>query len=446
MRLPLSAAVLLLVFLAIYLPDAGHGFIKDDFRWVRENRLSSVGDVAAAFSRNVGFYRPLVSLSFAANHRVSGLNPLGYGLTNLAIALLNAGLLYALARRLTLPASAAILGTAVWLFNFHGINMAILWLSGRTALLACLFSLCTAHAWMSRLHVLAAVSCLCALFCKEEAVLIPAFFSALAFLDVPGSSRTPRAAFSTWPLWLSLAVYAVLRAGSGAFGPVSAPTAYQFTFVPLAVARNVLEYLDRGASLAIAMSAVLVATARRLPRMSEPERGVLVYGACWFAAFYLITIFLPVRSSLYATLPSIGSALIAAGVASAAARVEPTRFARAATGLLILTIVLIPIYRQRNIRWVALADLSAGVMRQIQLAASAQGPMGSVVLVDDMRLRNNLDATFGSALTDAMVTHVGEGWTGTIVPSLDEAISTPHTLAFRLAEGRLVRAPAAGPR
>ncbi|MEQ1575711.1 MAG: hypothetical protein ABL993_15840, partial [Vicinamibacterales bacterium] len=352
---------------------------------MRENRPSSVGDVAAVFVRNVGFYRPLVSLSFAANYRVSGLNPFAYGLTNLALALLDAALLYALARRFTLPAGAALLGTAVWLFNFHGINMAILWLSGRTALLVCLFTLCTAHAWASRHRALAGMCCLCALFCKEEAVLVPAFFAAVAFLDAHGSSRIRSAAIGSWPLWLSLAVYALLRANSGAFGPVSAPAEYQFTFAPPAIARNILEYLDRGASLAVVVVAVLAILARRVPRTNEPERRIVVFGACWFVAFYLITIFLPVRSSLYATLPSIGSALIVAGVASAAARVEPARFRRAATGLLILAILLVPIYRQRNIRWVSLADLSAGVMRQVRLAAATEGETGSILLVDDLR-------------------------------------------------------------
>jgi hypothetical protein len=114
MRLLLAAGVLCVAFLAIYGPDIGHGFVKDDFRWILSSRTEHLEDLAAHFRSNVGFYRPLVSLTFAADYGVWGVRPLGYGLTNLTIFGGCAVLLYRLARRIALPPAAALLATAVW--------------------------------------------------------------------------------------------------------------------------------------------------------------------------------------------------------------------------------------------------------------------------------------------------------------------------------------------
>jgi len=70
-----------------------------------------------------------VGLTFAANYAVFGNHPLGYGVTNLALAIACGGLLYLVARELWLPSGAAILAVALWLLNPHGMNTAILWMS-----------------------------------------------------------------------------------------------------------------------------------------------------------------------------------------------------------------------------------------------------------------------------------------------------------------------------
>ena len=125
-------AILLVALLgAIYAPALGHGFVKDDFRWIAAADVHSPGDVARIFSTNVGFYRPLVTTSFAIDRAVWDLDARGYALTNATLLLANAGLLFLVGRRLSLPPEAALLAAAVWAFNFHGINMALLWTSGR---------------------------------------------------------------------------------------------------------------------------------------------------------------------------------------------------------------------------------------------------------------------------------------------------------------------------
>lgn len=64
------------VFLAVYLPRVGHGFILDDYRWVLESRIATVSDVVALFTHNNGFYRPVVALTFGLDHALVGIEPL----------------------------------------------------------------------------------------------------------------------------------------------------------------------------------------------------------------------------------------------------------------------------------------------------------------------------------------------------------------------------------
>src|SRR5262245_33981370 len=86
--------VLLALFLIVYLPQTGHGFIKDDYRWIATSRVNAPGDLPALFASNVGFYRPLVSATFALDHAIWALDPFGYGITNIALLLGSAVLLY----------------------------------------------------------------------------------------------------------------------------------------------------------------------------------------------------------------------------------------------------------------------------------------------------------------------------------------------------------------
>jgi hypothetical protein len=52
---------------AVYVPDVGRGFIKDDFGWVEAGRATLEAPSVALLSPQPGFYRPLVTLSFAVD-------------------------------------------------------------------------------------------------------------------------------------------------------------------------------------------------------------------------------------------------------------------------------------------------------------------------------------------------------------------------------------------
>jgi len=122
------------LFLVVYLLLARHGFMIDDYAWVVQSRVRSIADLAALFTHTNGFYRPLVALTFTVNEWLFGHWAFGYGMTNVALALGCAAAIAALGRALGLSKGAAIVFSSLWLLNLQGIRTAVLWVSGRSAL------------------------------------------------------------------------------------------------------------------------------------------------------------------------------------------------------------------------------------------------------------------------------------------------------------------------
>src|SRR5688572_13357610 len=162
-----------IVFLGVYLPAAGHGFISDDFGWILHNRIRAPADVWRIATSDNGFFRPVVALSFGANELLFGLNARAFGLTNVALAGLCGAALYALCRALAMPRGAAVFASALWLLNLQGINMSILWISGRTALLATAAAAGCAAALLRGRATAAALLLALAVFSREDAALLP---------------------------------------------------------------------------------------------------------------------------------------------------------------------------------------------------------------------------------------------------------------------------------
>ena len=447
--------LLLATLLAIYLPGIGRGFIKDDFVWIAANQVASAADVAVLFTHAPDFYRPLVALSFAADWWLFGTEPLAYGLTNLAFLLASGAALGSLALALGMPRWSALAAVALWSLNFHGINMALLWISGRTALLAVLFALLAAGAFARRRTLRAAGWALLAMLSREDAALLPFVLLAWGALLPAADGAGPGRRLDlrrAWPLFAVLAVYLAVRAAAGGMTPWTAPAAYQPTLDPAAIGRNALAYLDRAATLPAAVVLIMMLVAVAVPRPTPRQWRNLALGAVWMIGGFGLAVLLPIRSSLYAVGPSAGAALAGAALlASIADRVDRRKRRRMLVAAVLAAALAVPVHWSRNERWVRWADLSTHVLDEIAPVAAALPPGRVLVLDDDRTVRTNLDAAFGTLIETAVLVRTGLDRRVWIEPPVTEwragglAAPSPDDVAVRFAlrDGALVRLPAA---
>jgi hypothetical protein len=444
-RLVGAAAVLVAAWLLAYGPTISGGFIKDDFGWILHSRLTGWWSLYSVFADAEVFYRPMVQLSFGITEALFGNNPVPYALTNLLLGLACAAAIFSLARTAGLASSAALVAAAIWAFNFHGINMAIVWLSGRTSLLGTLFSTLAAIAFLRNRGIAAAVLAFAAFLSKEEVLALPLIFTVWLLVDKADWKRAIVRAASTW---IALAIYLVIRQYSGAVGISNAPPYYQFTFDPLHVATNIFEYADRSMTLAVVFVIATAIGLRRLPRLDAAERRIVVLGAAWLIGGFAVTIWLPIRSSLYAVFPSVGGVLAAGAIVSSMVRQgNAERAWRMAVAAMLLPFLLLPLYWRRNVRWTELRDLSNLTITAIQAGRPQSQTL--VVLEDDLSTRANFRHVFGALLPEASALIFGGQvslWIEPPPPEIDPAAKptdAARTVVYRLVDGRVE--PAARP-
>ncbi|HKY19753.1 MAG TPA: hypothetical protein VJM31_00925 [Vicinamibacterales bacterium] len=322
------------------------------------------------------------------------MHPRAYGLTNLWLLVCCAGLVAWLASVGGLAPAFSLFAAALFAFNVHGVDMAVLWISGRTALLLTLFSVGAAVAFLKQRVEVAALLVLCAMFSKEEGVVLPMVFLLWGLL-----ARLPFR--RTWAILLTLPVYLGLRTYAGAMWPATAPSYYRFSSDPQLLLRNVAEYADRACTISAVMLLAIVMCARAQPHLTREHRTFLLQSVFWLVGGFALTIFLPVRSSLYALFPSVGAALAASTLAAAWWPQLSAMQKRALPVLaLILPLALFPVYRARGDRWVSTARLSSAVLSQLVEQVNMRPEVRTIVLLDDQSTRVNLSNAFGSTGAD----------------------------------------------
>lgn len=418
----LAALVLLAILIAIYGPGIGKGFVKDDVVWVGANQVTSWSDARALLFRTDGFYRPIVAVTFAFDRAVYGLQPFGFGVTNFCLLLLGASALAYLGTVLGLRAGAAIVAAGVWALNFHAVNMAVLWLSGRTALCVAIAALLAAACLVSRRPVAAGVAALIAMLAKEEAAMLPFILSAWAWVLAAERAPEPSAKAGdvvrlTWPTWVALAAYLTLRAQTAAMTPMTATAPYQFVLAPGALAGNALEYLDRSCTFSAMVLLIAHVVAWRRPVMTASLQRVLVLGAIWFVGTFALTIFVPNRSSLYALLPSAAPALITASLLQQLwDSTNPLAHRRLVATAMILPVLLLPVYWSRNTRWIEIAELSSDTFAAIGRVARERPDVDLLLFRDDRSTRRSFADTYDQLLPVAVRLAAGRDMKVEIVP------------------------------
>ena len=158
------------------------------------------------------YYRPLVILSLALDHRVFGDNPGGFHVTNLIVHLLTTSVLFRLLRRDGATGYVAALGSALWAL-YPRLTEASAWIAGRTDVLAGFFVLLAllVRRSTSKLARLGSASLLLlGLLCKETAlagVLAVVVLEARGLGSQTGAERAKRLV----PTFAALGCYASFR-------------------------------------------------------------------------------------------------------------------------------------------------------------------------------------------------------------------------------------------
>lgn len=315
--------------LLLWAPVIGTWFVGDDLVEVGE---AVQAPPAGRLTGDLRLFRPLFHLSLWVDHGLWGTSSAGYHVTGAVLHGAVAAAVGLLGRRLWAvlgpegeragPGGWTVAAVAAAVFVVHPSHTeAVAWISARSDLLAALFATLCLLAWTHRpvpgpaiarsrsviedpgttpgpasrnaggnaggraggqvaassgVTAAAVLALAAALAAKESAAAVPAVAALWEAFRAP-SGRRLRSTVSTWPLWLTLAVYAVVRLwvrgaveGYGTAG-VSLP---RLVARALAVpARSVLPALPAAAWVGLgllALGAVVVSAAGVVARLSTP--------------------------------------------------------------------------------------------------------------------------------------------------------------------------------
>ena len=148
--LALGVLALVLLVAASYLPVLEAGFVWDDVIFAEEpvvHQWSGLWNIwfSPADIKKEGHYWPVVYTSFWLEHKLWGLNPLGYHIVNLLLHIANVLLIWRLLRRLAVPGAWVIAAV----FAVHPLHVeSVAWVIERKDLLSTLFYLTAALTWI----------------------------------------------------------------------------------------------------------------------------------------------------------------------------------------------------------------------------------------------------------------------------------------------------------
>ena len=403
------------MFLTVYLANAGHGFLLDDYDWVLHSRVRRLADIGPALGAWSGFFRPVVAATFTVNEWMTGARPFGFAIGNIALALACAWAVSSLVRGFNLSWGASALAAFLWLMNLYFTRMAVMWISGRTALVVTICAAVSAG-WVMRGRLLpGAIFLVLALFAKEEAVLLPVAVSIWIVLArrITGTAPVPLGRWIGVSI-AALALYLAVRNLTPALTPMNAPDYYRFTFDAGVVLRNIGEYADRSSTLAVGISLLaIILLGWSRPFAASRTRFAVSCGVAWTVVSLGLAYFLPVRSDLYAAVAGVGASLAAAAVIDPLwAHAPAVRRRRALIAAVLLPVLMFPVYWQRTQR----------LARQARFA--------STTLVDLESLTRDLSDGARVRIDDAVPE------IGTRVPTMAGGFGAQLSAAYELRTGR----------
>lgn len=415
MRASVALGLALVVVLLAYAEAPFGGFVWDDVYLIRDHPVvTQLQPLSTYFTRSFWaerfadqpsvYYRPLVTLSYALEHRLWGGAPGGFHATNVLLHLVVCGLIFLASRRAGASTLAAGLATAVF-GSLPRLAESVAWISGRTDVMGAIGGLAAYLLWTrphatTRARVFAAVFLLAGLLSKEVAA---AALPAIVLHDVlrHGTGSWGHHLRRWMPLAIASITYAALRLHAmvgeqlGDVEPfpdlgfvlrtatiLQAIGAYAWMLVDPFQTRlhiGVLGAVEPAFLFGGVLVLVLVALALvrlRAHRLEPFAAGMLVLG---LSAIGLVLQIVPLRLNVIAAdrflyVPAAAVAVLAAGYAT---RLSASRQKWVGLAGALLLVPLVLLTRERTRDWSEELRLwSRGVetgSRQGNLAASGMG-------------------------------------------------------------------------
>lgn len=382
----LALAVIALATAVAYAGSFAGQFVSDDVQAIAENPLLRSLDLAnlrrIATSFDDANYIPLKVLSLAIDHRLWGLAPFGYHLTNLAMHVANAFLVYFLVRRLGESMGLATAAALLWALHPTQVE-SVAWISERKNVLSTLFFLSAFHAFLSfsarpraGTYLLLTVLYVAALLSKVNTIVLPALM--LAYEVVFRRRCRPRDVVATVPLlacgafvaWVNLhdnpSHGATYHGGSLAVTlRTSATTIPRYlwnvvapfdllTYYPVPLRAS---WLDPAVAASVALVGMLVAVTVWCAARGHTAGFWLAWFGITLAPMLNLVPFPALMNDRYLYLPLLGALVPLAQLgrrmlaASGAERAAPVVVGAAAVGCGLLTAARVPVFHDPLALW-----------------------------------------------------------------------------------------------
>ncbi|MFP6599315.1 MAG: tetratricopeptide repeat protein [Deltaproteobacteria bacterium] len=415
-------AALTLVSLLAYWPGMDGEMVSDDHNAIVNNEFVS-GKLLTIFTKpswwgsargDAPGYRPVTTLTFALNHRVGGISPRGYHVTNLFVHVLVCCLVMAVGGALGMSGRASASAAAVFaLMPVH--SEAVLWVVGRAELLAAAGLLAGllailryrqgGPAWLLGAAALALAA---GILAKENAMALLIAPPLLATVLPNGQGRRRRDLWAFVALlagfaaawWLRAEVAGHLLGASGGdeldnplaglpldgrlAGALSVlgrylwlivwphPLSADYSYNALAIGPGFIA--DRYSAAGLAGLATVVAVVCRARRMPVPAFCVLMAGACYAIVSNVLVPIGTIMGERLFYLPSAGLSL---AVAPALARALGTRPRKAGLAAALVATAWLAVNIDRSRDWTDPVRLFSSAVTAQPRAARARMELGS---------------------------------------------------------------------
>jgi hypothetical protein len=368
--------------MALFLPMIGRGFIHDDFAHMNSAAFDSISYVLKHASWPA-FYTPITSLSYKLEWMLwGGKSAFPFAAVNLLIHIANTALLYLLAFSLWRSHTAAFFAGFGFALLFPANAWAVMWISARGHLLVTFFFLAAllATAWLTqtqrfrRLAIIAVILCAAlSMFSKENGLAVLAGVCIL-ILYAGFSERRWIGLYAALSLlgamFVLLAVYFWLRAGSGAAPATAGDRGYSYVLSLGVLLENFLRYAWRTYGLLLLLAlAVSAYIGGKRPCLKPLKWEYWFLSLSLFVVMLAPVVLLKVRSGVYTYLPGVAAALLFGAAAhqilSSPIQSSPRHLRMRWAPLVLTTGVFAAFTIGQNIKWMRMAEVNSIVLEQI---------------------------------------------------------------------------------